>query len=254
MNEIVKVDMGDRDKSGNVILREVLKVDANGHPPLCDCYTAQLFENYNASSGMKPNERERFFETAIIDNENRLHFSQAQNFVKNIGAHLKVGTWLYIYGDETRAARRGVSAYGTGKSYLTHCIGNELTKLKQRAIYVTENELFQEIKNTYRKDANESEADVLNRFYNVPILLIDDLFKSQYKDWAEDRMFHLLENRYCPGRVTIINSNYAPNRVYMAMERNGNAVTSRILGQAALIEMIGTDRRPKKPQRGPGSI
>lgn len=198
---------------------------------------------------MKPNERERTFETAVIDEENKQYFVQAQNFVSHIDAHLQAGTWLYIYGDEHRAKQRGVSAYGTGKSYLTHCIGNALTIMRKKAIYVTEDQLFREIKSTYRKNSEESEADVLYRYHNVPILLIDDLFKSQYKDWAEDIMFHLLNNRYCPGKVTIINSNYAPNRIEIAMERTGNAVASRILGQAVLMEMIGSDRRRKKPPK-----
>ncbi|MFH5187015.1 hypothetical protein ACHHV8_33010 [Paenibacillus sp. TAB 01] len=141
----MKVDEGDRDELGNVIYRERerLRVDENGYPPLCDCYSKTIFESCNASAGMKPNERERLFSTAVIDTENRQFFIQAHNFVKNIDAHLKSGTWLYIYGDEHRAKQRGLSAYGTGKSYLTHCIGNELTKLKQRAIYITDGPAFQ---------------------------------------------------------------------------------------------------------------
>ncbi|MFH5187014.1 hypothetical protein ACHHV8_36500 [Paenibacillus sp. TAB 01] len=66
-------------------------------------------------------------------------------------------------------------------------------------------------------------------------------------------MFHLLDHRNCPGKVTIINSNYAPNRIEIAMERTGNAVSSRIFGQAVLVEMIGTDRRRNKMNRGPES-
>ncbi|WP_028551738.1 DnaA ATPase domain-containing protein [Paenibacillus sp. UNC451MF] len=246
------MDKGDRDKQGNVIYREVLKVDANGNPPLCDCYKEQIFVNCNATSGMKPGEQNRFFENAILDQENRHFFQQAKKFVDSIDVHLKAGTWLYIHGDKQRAEPRGLSAFGTGKSYLTHCIGNELTRLKYRSIYVTEQKLFQDIKSTYRKDSEESEEEVLWRYHNVPILLIDDLFKSQYKDWAEDKMFHLLEARNCPGRVTIINGNYAPNRIDIAMERNGSAVSSRIFGQAVLMEMIGTDRRRNK-LRGPES-
>jgi len=233
--------------SGQKYRQEFVRTDENGRVPLCDCHTNKLYaEKYNPSVGLKPHEKERTFETACIDNENGHFFSQALNFVKSIDTHLKSGTWLYIYGDKRRAEKLNLSAYGTGKSYLTHCITNELAKMKQKALYVTEQQLFQTIKSTYRKDSQESESEVLNRYHSIPILLIDDLFKSQYKDWAEDIMFHLLDARNCPGRVTIINSNYAPNRIQIAMERNGDAVESRIFGQAVLIEMIGTDRRKQK--------
>lgn len=210
---------------------------------LCECQNEKIFDKYNASSGMKPDERERTFETAIIDNENRGWFLQCQKFVESIDDHLKAGSWLYLTGDDERAKKEGKAAFGTGKSYLTHCIGNYLTQKKYKAIYVTEDKLFEEIKNTYNKGSEETESEVLFRYQNVPILLIDDLFKSKTTEWTEDKLFHLLNNRQVPGKVTIINSNYATNRIELTMPRNGRAIASRIVGQAIMIEMIGTDRR-----------
>src|SRR5574341_290415 len=154
-----------------------------------------------------------------------------------------MGTWLYLYGDDERAKLAGKAAFGTGKSHLTHCIGNYLTQNKYKAIYTTEDKLFEEIKATYNRDAEESETEVLWKYENVPILLIDDLFKSKTTDWTEDKLFHLLDKRICPGKVTIINSNYAPNRIELTMPKNGKAISSRIIGQAVMIEMIGKDRR-----------
>jgi DNA replication protein DnaC len=115
--------------------------------------------------------------------------------------------------------------------------------MKYKAIYVTEDKLFEEIKETYNRKSDETEREVLWKYENVPILLIDDLFKSMTTDWTEDKLFHLLNNRMQPGKVTIINSNYAPNRIEITMPKNGKAIASRILGQAILIEMIGRDRR-----------
>lgn len=236
------------DKHGKPIMVERIKVDPNtGYPPLCECHKRKIFEKYNASAGMKPNERTRYFKSATIDDENRHAFMQGKNFIDHIHHHKEQGSWLYIYGDEQRACRHGKSAFGTGKSYLTHCIGNELTLLGEKSIYVTEDKLFEEIKQTYRKDSEESESAVLYRYQNVPILLIDDLFKSKTSDWSEDKLFHLLNNRMKPGMVTIINSNYAPNRLTEQMPKTGGAISSRILGQSILIEMIGRDRR--RPSR-----
>lgn len=198
---------------------------------------------------MKPNERERTFETAIIDNENKAWYIQCRKFVENIESHMQMGSWLYLTGDDERAKRESKSAFGTGKSYLTHCIGNYLTQKKYKAIYVTEDKLFEEIKNTYNKGSEETESEVMFRYQNVPILLIDDLFKSKTTEWTEDKLFHLLNNRQVPGKVTIINSNYATNRIELTLPRNGRAIASRIVGQAIMIEMIGTDRRREIAKR-----
>lgn len=245
INEYVKIDSGYRDKEGGIIYFDALKVDAKGNLPLCECYQEKIFAKYNATAGMKPNEQLRTFEgeETVIDEENKFAYVQARNFVKHIEEHLKEGTWLYIHGDPFRAREKGTSGSGTGKSYLTHCIGNKLTEMKQRAIYVTEDKLFEEIRATYNKNSDETESQVMYKYQNVPILLIDDLFKSKITEWVEDKLFHLLNNRLRPGMVTIINSNFAPNRIEEQMPKNGVFVQSRIIGQAVLLEMIGKDRR-----------
>lgn len=214
-----------------------------GNPPLCECHKATIFDKYNAAAGMKGDEISHRFENSVMDDENSQAFTQCRLFTENIQEHLERGSWLYIHGDEERAKTANKSAYGTGKSHLTQCIGNLLTDMKQRAIYVTEDKLFTDIKSTYRKDSEESEGEVMWRYENVPILLIDDLFKSKTSDWTEDKLFHLLNNRQVPGKVTIINSNYAPSRIHKTNPINGPAIASRVLGQAIIIEMIGKDRR-----------
>jgi DNA replication protein DnaC len=215
----------------------------------CKCHTETVFEKYNASAGMKPDERLETFDAAEFDDDNRAALTQCRRFVESIDAHLQKGSWLYIYGDEDRAKKAGKGAYGTGKSYVTHCIGNHLTSIRQKAIYITEDKLFEEIKDTYNRSSNETESQVLWKYEHVPILLIDDLFKSKTTDWTEDKLFHLLDKRKGPGKVTIINSNYAPNRIELILPKNGPAIASRIIGEAVLIEMIGRDRRRDKALR-----
>lgn len=210
---------------------------------LCECHQAKIFDKYNPSSGMKPNEQERTFETAIIDDENKHAFVQVRKYVEHIDHHLKQGNWLYIFGDEDRAKAIKASAFGTGKSHLTHCIASKLTEMKKKAIYTTEDKLYGDIKETYNRNSDETESEVMWRYENVPILIIDDMFKSKVTDWVEDKAFHLLNNRLMPGKVTIMNSNYAPNRVNIVLPKNGPAIASRILGQSIFIEMIGKDRR-----------
>lgn len=251
INKIEKYDTGMFYADGRSIISERIKTDpATGRPPLCECQKKAIFDKFNAASGMKPNERERYFDTAELDDENRSKFEQVRKFVNHIDDHLKAGTWMYIFGDADRARPQGLSEVGTGKSYMTHCIGNELTRSKYSSVYVTEDKLFEEIKSTYQRDSQESESDVLYRYQNVPILLIDDLFKSKMTEWAEDKLFHLLNNRLVPGKVTIINSNYAPNRIELVCPKTGPAIASRILGNAIGIEMIGRDRRRKRKQGG----
>lgn len=215
----------------------------------CGCRQERQFQKYNAADQLKKGEQEHLFATAIIDRDNAAQFTAAKKFIDEIETHLKTGTWLYIFGDEARAEKisreqnRSFEAYGTGKTYLLHCIANALSYRRIPALYVTEEDLFGDIKSTYSRDSDESETEVLNRYYGVPVLMIDDIFTAQYKDWAEGKLFSILDERDRDGKVTIMTSNYATGRIRNRLPMNGGKIASRITGKAVMIEMIGPDRR-----------
>lgn len=89
---------------------------------------------------------------------------------------------------------------------------------------------------------------MLERFRKVPILMIDDIFSAQYKDWADDKLFSILNGREREGKVTIMTSNYELNRIPSRLQINGAKLVSRIKGRIGEreIEMIGRDRRPEQ--------
>lgn len=209
----------------------------------CVCQAAEKAARYNPRASMSAEERGRSFSTAVVDAENKMAFSQCYKFAESIKGHIEAGRWLYISGDDKRAKEQGLSAFGTGKTYVTHCIANMLADMGVPALFVTEAHLYAEIKASYNRGSNFDEADVLEKYERAPVLLIDDMFKTKITDWSEDKLFHLLDKRDCKGRVTIINSNYNPNRISEMLPKNGGAVESRIVGRSIRIEMIGRDRR-----------
>lgn len=231
---------------GKPMRREVGTVE------ICSCFYDKQFEKYNASSMLSAKERNHTFKNAVIDDDNRPMYEIAVEFIKNIDYHMSAGTWLYIFGDEVRAASvsknegKKVSAFGTGKTYMMQCIANALSSRKIPSIYINEEKLFGDIKATYDRDSDENEQDVLRRYYNIPVLMIDDLFSMSYKDWAEGKLFSILDARVNENKITIITSNYAVGRISQRLPINGGKIASRITGQAQMIEMIGKDRRLMK--------
>jgi DNA replication protein DnaC len=217
----------------------------------CSCHMDRMFLKYNASESFNAKERSHTFKNATMDNMNEIQFNIAMDFVTDIKKHMELGTWLYIFGDDARvnevSREKGaiLNAYGTGKTYLMQCMANAFSLRKIPAIYVTESKLYGEIKATYNRDSEESEIDVLQRYYNVPILMIDDIFTAQYKDWAEGMLYNIIDERMKNNKVTIMTSNYALGRIRERLPLNGGKIGSRINGKAELIEMLGPDRRPQ---------
>lgn len=208
-----------------------------------------MFKNYNPSESFNPKELGYTFKAATIDNMNREHFKKAADFVRDIKNHMETGTWLYIFGDDARVTEASrtqgaiLNAYGTGKTYLMQCMANAFSYRKIPAIYVTEERLFADIKATYNKGSEDSEDEVLQRYYNVPILMIDDIFTAQYKEWAEGKLFSIIDERQKNNKVTIMTSNYSLGRIRERLPLNGGKIGSRIDGRSIQIEMLGPDRR-----------
>lgn len=240
INKIRWVESGALDKFGKPMKVQVANVEP------CTCLREKQFQKFNAASVLTDKEKNHTFKNAKIDQYNKEAFDIAVQYIKDIDDHLKNGDWLYIFGDDQRVSDDNLSAYGTGKTYLMQCIANALAHRKIPAIYVTEEELFGDIKSTYSRDSEESETEVLNKYYFVPVLMIDDIFTAQYKDWAEGKLFSIMDERDKNNKITIMTGNYAPYRIHHRLPINGKKIASRIKGKCGadgLIEMIGPDRR-----------
>ena len=212
----------------------------------CSCLKERQFQKYNAAATFTEKEKSYMFKSAVIDEFNGQAFEVAIDFIETIDQRLTDGDWIYIHGDDTRVYDDELSAFGTGKTYLMQCIANALSHRKIPTIYVKEEALFGDIKSTYNRASDETEEEVLNKYYFVPVLMIDDIFTAQYKDWAEGKLFSILEERYVKGKITIMTSNYTTSRIHQRLPINGKKIASRINGKCGkerMLEMIGPDRR-----------
>ncbi|WP_354006023.1 DnaA ATPase domain-containing protein [Paenibacillus vini] len=240
INTFKWIDSETLDKYGNPMKVQVATVEP------CSCLKERQFQKYNAAASFSDKEKGYTFKNAVIDQDNEEAFRIAVQFIEDLEENLKSGKWLYIYGDDQRVEDDELSAFGTGKTYLMQCIANALSNRKIPAIYVTEEELFGDIKSTYNRDSDESETEVLNKYYFIPVLMIDDIFTAQYKDWAEGKLFSILDEREKNNKITIMTGNYALYRIHHRLPINGKKIASRIKGKCGedgLIELIGPDRR-----------
>ena len=107
---------------------------------------------------------------------------------------------------------RGMGLYiwsrtkGSGKTRIAAGIANELMKnyAVKFAVSLT---ILQEIKNTWRRDTECSENQLLDALYTTDILVIDDFGVERPADWINDKMYQIINERYINQKVTIFTSN-----------------------------------------------
>ena len=114
--------------------------------------------------------------------------------------------------DFVNQKERGMGLYiwsrtkGSGKTRIAVGIANELMKNYSVKFAVSLN-ILQEIKNTWRRDTECSENQLLDALYTTAILVIDDFGVERPADWINDKMYQIINERYINRKVTIFTSN-----------------------------------------------
>ena len=149
-------------------------------------------------------------------------------------------------------------AYGTGKTGLAVGYGREymrrvatdekLDYLRARShvLFRTVPDLLSELRDTYRRD-DVSEADVIGKYTNVGLLILDDLGAEQVtgSGWVEDRLYQIVGGRHAEERLTVFTSNLSVEKL---AKRIGERVTWRIVemcGAGHIIKVTGPNLRDK---------
>lgn len=127
----------------------------------------------------------------------------AMRFVEHFEAMEEHGMGLYICSE----------ARGSGKSRLASTISNELTEKDIRNKYASASAILSEIQKTWDNTNHESEAMILRNYIEPKVLIIDDLGARSGKDWIDEKFLMLFDSRYQENKVTIITSNYEPQKL-----------------------------------------
>jgi DNA replication protein DnaC len=172
---------------------------------------------------------------------------QARNFVKAYPFETN-GNGLLLTG-----------SIGVGKTHLA--VGMLQAMVNERGakgLFYDYRDLLKQIQNSYNRNVNVTELEILQPVFDAEVLVLDELGASKPTDWVWDTVAHILNTRYNDRRTTIITTNYA-NAGPLGMEsgprasmreetlgdRIGERMRSRLQEMCVVVEMQGEDFRQK---------
>ena len=138
---------------------------------------------------------------------------------------------------------------GTGKSFLSNCIANELLKKGRSVIYFSSIGLF-DLLARYNFDSREKGnlSKLYENLYDCDLLIIDDLGTEVTNAFVASELFSCLNERHIRRKATIISTNLNLKEL---SSRYSDRVLSRITGNFTLCKITGPDirmcRRRKQP-------
>lgn len=139
---------------------------------------------------------------------------------------------LFLYG-----------SVGIGKTYLTHCILNEMKKTDRAFSYLTAFEFFDLAREySFSREEGAPTAAQYHELVTCDILIIDDLGSELNNSFTNTQLYLVLNERMIRRLATIISTNLSLNEIRGIY---GERIFSRISGGFTLLRMFGDDIRLK---------
>ena len=211
--------------------------DTDGRRTKCHCFRRQELSILYDQSNIRDMLSRENFSTLSYDyyqgEDLRLFeaaVSASQKFVQNFkqGYHN-----LFFYG-----------TVGTGKSFLSGCIANELIQGGYSVIYFSALNLFEQLA-FYNFDSREKAA--LHQFYEdiygCDLLVIDDLGTETTNAFINSQLFACLNERHLKRNATIISTNLNLGEL---QERYSDRIFSRLTSNFTFCKLTGPDIRISK--------
>ena len=173
------------------------------------------------------------FEDYAVDDDNRL----AVKFAHKLLEEVKMGA--YFFGN-----------YGTGKTLLAAIMAQEHIKRGRAVLFSKLPDILRNIRATFNSD-KLSDIDILEKLYQVPILVIDDVKATRQKKFAGETLFDIIDARSNAGLQTIMTSNDSLEELADALDRpldaeksnDGSRIIDRCKQMCLPVKLGGTSRR-----------
>jgi DNA replication protein DnaC len=110
-------------------------------------------------------------------------------------------------------------------------------------LFISASELLFEFKNSYSKNSDVSEKEILDKYSKAKLLVIDDFGIEKITDWSYQMLYILINRRYENMLPTIYTSNLTLEE--LGEKLGDHRIPSRIQGSCKLMKIEGTDFRLK---------
>ena len=203
----------------------------------CHCFKQKIVESLYNKSNLKTLTKSANFKLLsdkYYSGEDLRKFQGAvrnsEDFVKNFNSDYQN---LFFYG-----------TVGTGKTFLSICIANELLKKGHSVIYFSSLGLFTMLgEYAFDYKAKQELHSIYEDLYNCELLIIDDLGTERPTSFVLSEFFSCLNERDLRKKSTIITTNLSLEDLQAIYS---DRISSRIISNYKLLKLSGQDIRKLK--------
>lgn len=216
-----------------------------GNAP-CSCIKKLRIEQLYKKSNLKGVFERENFETFNLDyynNDNNGNMKRSphenavlilENAKKFVNNYEQEHGNILMYGDT-----------GLGKTFLSNCIAKEFLDQGRSVLYLSANELFEEILGNYIISHDKSTAleSIYEYIFTSELLIIDDLGTEVLRSFVVSQLFEIINKRAISKHSTIITTNLDPHSIE---DRYTSRIASRLYENYVPYYFYGDDIRSVK--------
>lgn len=159
--------------------------------------------------------------------------------------HLKVAKKYCIEFSKMYERNQGLlfwGTVGTGKSYTAACIANYLLEANTSVVMTSFVRILQEMQGFDR----EREETFTNKLNSVKLLIIDDLGAERNTDYALEKVYGIIDNRYRAKKPLILTTNLTLQQMQEATDIRYARIYDRIFEMCYPMEFSGVSWRKRE--------
>lgn len=207
---------------------------------MCKCYKNALVNEAYKASNLSKHQQNTF------DDFSFAWFSKQSDGVEKRSAYDNIKNiydFCLDYAQNFGTIKESILFYGpsgTGKTFLSSCIGNKVIKDGYGVLYETSGNIFSLLDKLKFKNREEESPTFWEQITDIDLLIIDDLGTEFITEFSVGEFFRIINSRLLSGKKTIISTNFSINDLQNIYSLR---VLSRILGGYRVFKFFGDDIR-----------
>jgi len=113
-----------------------------------------------------------------------------------------------------------------------------------KSIFITVPELLLEFKAGYSTNEGPTEAELVEKYSDIPLLILDDFGVERTTDWSFQLLYIIINRRYENMKMTIFTSNF--NLAELAEKLGDDRIPSRIQQMCKIVKSKDVNYRERK--------
>jgi DNA replication protein DnaC len=136
------------------------------------------------------------------------NLSRGHHLTEEHRRHINIAAELALrYADDPQGWLVLWGTYGTGKTHLAAAIANRRMERSMPVLFLTVPDLLDHLKATFGPTSEVAYDERFEQIRTIPFLVLDDLGAEKQSDWAQEKLYQLLDYRHIRKLPTVVTTN-----------------------------------------------